>query len=129
MSEVERATAWQAILEVALGQPENAREISSGKALEGRSFGPLHARSMLEALMALQEWDELERFVPLARRHVPGLAILGPGCDRAEGLVARARGDAVAATAALERALAGFDALNAGAEAAVTRQLLTLGNQ
>jgi tetratricopeptide (TPR) repeat protein len=129
MSEVERATAWQAMLEVALGQPENAREISSGKALEGRSFGPHHARSMLEALMALQEWDELERFVPLARRHVPGLAILGPGCDRAEGLVARARGDAVAATAALERALAGFDALNAGAEATVTRHLLTLGNR
>jgi hypothetical protein len=81
---------------------------------------------MLEALMALQDWDELERFVLLARRHVPGLAILGPCCDRAEGLVARAHGDQMAATAALERALAGFDAFHAGAEAAVTRRLLAL---
>jgi tetratricopeptide (TPR) repeat protein len=129
MAEVERATAWQATLEVALGQPDNARQISSGKALEGRSYGPSHARSMIEALIALQEWDELERFVPLVRRYVPGLAILGPCCDRAEGLVTRARGDPMAATAALERALAGFDALNAGAEAAATRHLLTLGSR
>jgi class 3 adenylate cyclase/tetratricopeptide (TPR) repeat protein len=126
MAEIERATAWQAMLEVAIGQPENARQISSAKALEGRSYGPPHARSMLEALMALQDWDELERFVLLARRHVPGLAILGPCCDRAEGLVARAHGDQMAATAALERALAGFDAFHAGAEAAVTRRLLAL---
>jgi tetratricopeptide (TPR) repeat protein len=126
MAELERATAWQAMLEVALGQPENARQISSGKALEGRSYGPSHARSMLEALVALQDWDELERFVLLARRHVPGLAILGPCCDRAEGLVALARGDRMAATVALERAVNGFDALKAGSEAAATRQLLTV---
>jgi hypothetical protein len=126
MTEVERATAWQATLEVALGRPENAHQISSGKALEGRSYGPLHARSMLEAIVALEEWGELERFVPLARRHVRGLAILNPCCDRAEGLVARAHGDEMAAAAALERALGGFDALNAGAEAAATRKLLTL---
>jgi hypothetical protein len=124
MSEVERATAWQAMLEVVLGRPDNARQISSRKALEGRSYGPPHARSMLEALAALQEWDELERFVLLARRHVPGLAILGPCCDRAESLVARARGEAMAATVAMERALAGFEALHAGAEAAATRKLL-----
>jgi tetratricopeptide (TPR) repeat protein len=126
MAEVERATAWQAMLEVALGRPENARQISSGKALEGRSYGPQHARSMLEALIALQDWDQLERFVLLARRHVPGLAILRPCCDRAEGLVALARGDRMAATAALERAITGFDAHKAGREAAATRQLLSV---
>ena len=126
MVELARATAWHARLEIALGRPENARQISSGKALEGRSYGPLHARSMLEALIALEEWDELERFVPVARRQVAGLAILGPCSDRAEGLVAFARGDRTAATAALDRALSGFDALNAGAEAAATRKLMTL---
>ncbi len=124
MAEVERATAWQAILEIALGRPENARQISSGKAMERQSYGPLHARSLLEALVALTDWDELGRFVPLARRQVPGLKILGPCCDRAEGLVARARGDRPAATAALEKALSGFDALKASPESTATRLLL-----
>ena len=126
IAEVDRATAWQSTLEVAFGRPENALLISREKALAGRSFGPHHARTMLEALTALEEWDELERFVPRARLHVPGLAILGPCCDRAYGLVAQARGDRIAAVAAFERALAGFDALSAGTEAAATRRLLAL---
>jgi class 3 adenylate cyclase/tetratricopeptide (TPR) repeat protein len=126
MAELARATAWHAMLEIALGHPENARLISSGKALEGRSYGPPHARSLLEALIALGNWDELARFVPLARRQVVGLAILGPCCDRGEGMVAFARGDRIAATAGFDRALSGFDALNAGAEAAATRKLMTL---
>jgi hypothetical protein len=124
MTEVERATAWQATLEVAVGKPENARRISGGKALKGRSYGPPHARSMVEALIALEEWDELDRFVALARGQIAGLAVLGPCCDRAEGLVARARGDGPASTAAFERALNGFDALGAGAEAALTRKMM-----
>ena len=124
-AEIDRATAWQATLAVALGEPEVARRISAGKALEGKSFGPHHARSMLEALVALEDWDELERFVPLARRHVAGLAVLAPCCARAEALLARARGDRSAASAAFERALAGFDSLNARAELAVTLRLLS----
>ena len=124
MAEVDRATAWHAMLEVALGKPDNARQISGTKALAGRSYGPPHARSLLEALIALEDWDEIERFVPLARRHVAGLKILGPCCDRAEGLVARERGDRATATVALERAILGFDALKAGAEAAATSDLL-----
>lgn len=126
MVELARATAWHARLEIAFGHPENARQISSGKALEDRSYGPPHARSMLEALIALEGWDELERFVPLARRQVAGLAILEPCCDRAEAMVAFARGDRIAARDGFARALAGFDALNAGAEAAATRKLMTL---
>ena len=123
-SEPERATAWQAMLEIALGHPENARQISSGKAIGRQSYGPLHARSLLEALVALEDWDEVGRFVPLARRQVAGLAILGPCCDRAEGLAARARGNGTTATALLERALRGFEALNAGSETMATRHLL-----
>ena len=127
MAEIDRATAWQSILEVALGRPQNARLISGEKALAGRSYGPGHARSMLAALTALEAWDELEHFVPLARRQVAGLAILGPCCYRAEGVVAIARGQWPAATSALEQALSGFDALNARAESAVTRTLLSRG--
>ena len=125
--DIERATAWRARLAVAMGQPELARRISTGKALEGRSYGPQHARAMLEALSAMEDWEDLARFVPLARVHVPGLAVLAPCCERAEGLVAQARGDDQAATAAFARAVAGFEALNARAEVATTRKMLGHG--
>ena len=121
-SELERATAWQSMLAVALGQPDLARQISEGTALKGRSFGPHHARAMLEALVALKDWSELERFVVLARPHTAGLAVLGPCCDRAEGLVRKQRGDQ-SAVDLLERAEARFKALKAGAELAATRKL------
>jgi hypothetical protein len=125
LAEIDRATAWQSTLEVALGQPQNAREISGGKALEGRSYGPLHARALLEALIALKDWDALAGFVPLARRHAAGLAVLTPCCDRAEGLLARAGGDLVQASAALDRAQSGFRALHAHREFSATSRLLT----
>jgi hypothetical protein len=125
LAEIERATAWQSTLEVALGRPENARQISSGKALEGRSYGPPHARALLEALIALEDWDALADFVPLARRHAEGLAVLAPCCDRAEALLARASGDRAQSSAAFDRALAGFEALHALAESVATRRLRT----
>ena len=121
--ELERATAWQSMLAVALRQPDVARQISEGKALEGKSYGPHHARSMLEALVALEDWNELDRFVRLARPHADGLALLGPCCDRAEALVQESKGDQSAADL-LERAEAGFEAFNAGAELAATRKLM-----
>ncbi|HEV2218093.1 MAG TPA: adenylate/guanylate cyclase domain-containing protein [Candidatus Dormibacteraeota bacterium] len=124
MNDIEGATSWQARLEVALGDPEKGRQMSRGKALENRTYGPDHARSMLEALCALEDWDALEEFVPLARSQVAGLALLGPCCDRAEGLLASAHRDSPGAVAALERALAGFVAHQARAEADVTRKLL-----
>ncbi|OLD49994.1 MAG: hypothetical protein AUI42_05380 [Actinobacteria bacterium 13_1_40CM_2_65_8] len=126
MNDIAGASPGQARLEVALGEPEKARLISAGKALENRPYGPAHARSLLEALAALEDWEALEEFVPHARNQVSGLALLGPCCDRAEGQLARARGDRAGAVAAFERALAGFEALHAAAEAADTRSALTL---
>ena len=122
--DVERATAWQAALELALDRPESVRQISNAKALAGRTYGPLHARVLLEALIALEDWDELESFLANARRQVAGLAILGPCCDRAEGVLARARGANSAAHAAFERALRGFEELKAATEAKATRELI-----
>jgi hypothetical protein len=81
---------------------------------------------LLEALCALQDWDALQELLPEARKQVPGLAILGPCCERAEALLARARGDNPGSAAAFERALAGFEALKAGAEAAATREAMSL---
>jgi len=79
---------------------------------------------MLEALIALEDWDELESFLPLARRQVDGLAILGPCCDRAEALVRRRKGDQ-SAEELLRRAEQGFEELHAGAELTATRALLS----
>jgi hypothetical protein len=126
MTDVDRASAWQARLAVAMAEPDRGRRISMGKALENRTYGPEHARALLEALCALRDWGALEEFLPAARKQVSGLAMLGPCCDRAEALLARARGDGAASAAAFERALAGFEALKAGAEAAATREAMSL---
>jgi class 3 adenylate cyclase/tetratricopeptide (TPR) repeat protein len=126
MNDIDGASPWQARLEVALREPENGRRISTGKALANRPFGPEHARSLLEALCALQDWDAVEEFLPLARNQVSGLAVLGPCCDRAEGLLAIARGNRNRSAEAFERALAGFAALKAGAEATATREVIAL---
>jgi class 3 adenylate cyclase/tetratricopeptide (TPR) repeat protein len=129
MNDVEGASSWQARLAVALGEPDQGRRISSGKGLENRTYGPEHARSLMEALCALQDWDALEEFLPRARSQVPGLALLGPCCERAEALLARARGDGAGSAAAFERALTGFEALKAGAEAAATREAMALAQE
>ncbi len=121
--DIDRSTALQARLEVASGRPELARRISAEKALEGRSYGPDHARALLEALAALKDWQALQTFIPLARQNVGGLAVLAPCCDRAEAILAAARGDRAAAAAAFDRAVAGFESLHAWAEAEVTRRL------
>jgi class 3 adenylate cyclase/tetratricopeptide (TPR) repeat protein len=126
MDDIEGASAWQARLAVALGEPEKARLISGGKAMESRTYGPEHARSMLEALTALEDWPALEEFLPQARNQIPGLALLGPCCARAEGRLASARGDRAGAVAAFERAVAGFQALKAGAEGAATSEALAM---
>jgi hypothetical protein len=84
---------------------------------------------MLEALIGLKDWGELESFLRLARRHIAGLAVLGPCCDRAEAFVASARGNRAAASEALERALGGFESLHVYAEARATRGLLELDVQ
>jgi tetratricopeptide (TPR) repeat protein len=124
LSNLEDASAWQARLAVVLGEPENGRLISGGKVQQQTRYAPDHARSLLEALIALEDWDELEKLIPVARARVPGLAVLGPCCDRAEGVLARARDDRAGSTAALEKAVAGFEALGARTETDATRQII-----
>ena len=128
-ADLERATATQSRLATALGRPGDGRRLSEGKVVEGRSYGPEHARSMLEALVALNDWNALEELLGIARRLVAGLAVLGPCCDRAEGLLAAARGDRTAASTMLDRAVAGFESLQAYPEAEATRKLLELESQ
>lgn len=129
------ASAWQARHATISGDPATARAISHDKALEGRAYGPQHAFAYLEALTVLGEWDAVRRFLPVARRTIPGNALLGPMCDRVAGLVRLADGDTTRAVALLRHAVTGFhrfkvpfeeartleglaEALPAGAEAA-----------
>jgi hypothetical protein len=118
------ATAWQAWYLVASGEPEAARAIAGPKALEGRSYGPQHAMALIEALVALEDWRELQEFLPHARAASAGNALLEPFCDRALGLMNAARGDRRSASKQLARALSGFEKFKVQYQATRTRQVM-----
>jgi len=118
------ASAWQARYAIVSGDPQTGWQIARTKALERRSYGPEHAQQAVEALVALQNWDELAKLLPRARDQIAGNVLLGPVCDRAEGLMAAATGEAVLAPLLLRRALAGFETLGAGFEVARTQEEL-----
>jgi DNA-binding SARP family transcriptional activator/tetratricopeptide (TPR) repeat protein len=122
MAEPETASAWQARFAVACGDPATGRQISTEKAFEGRLYGPQHALSLLEALLALEDWPAVAEFLPAARQNLDGNALLGPFCDRAEGLLHARAGRRPAARRALRRALARFEQLEVPFEAARTRE-------
>ena len=84
----------------------------------------LRSANVPTLITALQNWDELARLLPGARGQIAGNVLLGPVCDRAEGLMAAATGDAVLAPPLLRRALAGFETLGAGFEVARTQEEL-----
>lgn len=122
--ELASASAWQARYAIASGDPQTGWDIARTKALERRSYGPEHAQQAVEALVALQNWDELADFLPRVREQIAGNVLLGPAWDRAEGLMAAAAGEAALASAALRRALAGFETLGAAFEVARTQEHL-----
>ncbi len=114
------ASAWQARLATIGGKPAVARAISHDKALEGRGYGPQHAFALLEALSALGEWDAARAFLPIARRAIPGNALLGPMSDRVAGLIKLAEGDTNRAATLLRRAVRGFSRFKVPFEEAQT---------
>lgn len=114
------ASAWQARQATIGGDPAVARAISQDKGLEGRGYGPQHAFALLEALSVLGEWDAARAFLPVARRTIPGNALLGPMCDRVDGLLKLADGDAGHAAPLLRRAVRGFRRFNIPYEEAQT---------
>ena len=115
------ATAWQARFANAAGDPASARRISTGKAEQGRLYGPQHAQCLVEALTALADWPTLAAFLPTARGAVAGNALLAPVCDRAEGQLLAAAGRQREAEETLRRAVRGFEQLSVPYEAARTR--------
>ena len=120
----DNASAWQARQATLSGDPATARAISNDKALEGRGYGPQHAFAFLEALTALGDWDAARRFLPVARRTIPGNALLGPMSDRIAGLVKLADGDPDGAAPLLRQAVAGFHRFKIPFEEARTLEAL-----
>jgi DNA-binding SARP family transcriptional activator len=118
------ASAWQARYATASGDPGTARWISEDKARERRLYGQQHLVVLLEALEALEDWPAAGELLPYARARVDGNALLGPVCDRVEGLVHARAGRKAEAVPALRRALDGFERLGEPFEAARTREHL-----
>jgi DNA-binding NarL/FixJ family response regulator len=113
---------------VALGEADRGVEaaqriIDSGR-LASLEENEHESVALLEGLLALGEWDRLRAFLPEARRRSASLAILVPVCDRAEGMVAAADGDAERAIELLRRAVEGFERLGVPYEIARTKTLL-----
>jgi DNA-binding SARP family transcriptional activator len=118
------ASAWQARLATISGDPTTARAISQDKAVEGRGYGPQHAFAFLEALSVMGEWDTARAFLPVARRTIPGNALLGPMSDRTAGLVKLADGETARAAALFRHAVTGFHRLKSPFEEARTLEAL-----
>jgi tetratricopeptide (TPR) repeat protein len=123
-AEPESASAWQAHSAIARGDPESARAISAEKALEGRTYGPQHALALLQAMAALEDWEALAEFLPIARGSSAGNALLVPFSDRAEGLLQAHRGREREARRLLHRALERFQQISVPFEAARTQEHL-----
>jgi predicted RecB family endonuclease len=82
----------QAMAANAVGDHERARELARKVLDTGtRNFAeepPVELVAMLDALVALEAWDELREFLPEARRRSPELVLVGPAIERSEALLA-----------------------------------------
>ena len=115
-------SAWQSYFAAVSGKPASAVALSADKMREGRTHGPQHALAVIEAYVALADWDALRSVLPIARADISGNALLGPWCDRAEGIAAADDGSRNAAVAAFTRAVEAFDHFGVAFEAARTRE-------
>jgi class 3 adenylate cyclase len=119
----------QAMVANALGDPATGRSIAERVLASGtRNYAeepPVELMAYLDALIALEDWDALRAFLPVARSRSAELALAGPAIDRAEGLAAAAAGDEARALELLRRAVEAFDRASAF-EAARTREALAV---
>ncbi|MDP9244700.1 MAG: hypothetical protein M3O77_06425, partial [Chloroflexota bacterium] len=117
-----QATAANALGDFATGRSIAERVIEAGS----RNFAEepaIEIMALLEALVGLEDWDALRRFLPGARQRAGQLAMASPAIDRAEGLASAAAGDVARALELLGSAVDGFDPLSPF-EAARTREAL-----
>jgi class 3 adenylate cyclase/tetratricopeptide (TPR) repeat protein len=106
----------QAMAAGALGDPSAARSIAHDVlATGGRNFAeepPLEIVAMLDALVALEDWEGLRAFLPEARLRAAEVVLIAPSADRAEGVAAAAAGEMERARQLLRAAVSGFDAVS-----------------
>jgi DNA-binding NarL/FixJ family response regulator len=80
--------------------------------------------ALIEAMLAIEDWDGLRDILPSARRRARALAILGPTCDRAEAIALVASGSPDQAVPLLRRAADWFGRSRVPFELARTMTLL-----
>jgi class 3 adenylate cyclase/tetratricopeptide (TPR) repeat protein len=118
-----RAEGVRALLALARGDSRRCLTIAELALSASAVWRAPEARwAKLDGLSALEEWDLLRDFLPEARSVSQGFAVLGPACDRAEGLMLAAVGDTEGAAQLLRQALDRFEALPVPFEAARTRE-------
>ena len=117
-----QATAANAFGDYANGRSIAERVIDAGS----RNFAEepaIEILALLDALVGLEDWHALRRFLPGARQRAGQLALASPAIDRAEGLASAAAGNVARAAKLLGSAVDGFDRLSPF-EAARTREAL-----
>ena len=123
-----QAEVVRAQLAIELGDTGTGRDLAERLVRRGRRPSPEEIPHetlvLVEALEAQGDHDALLRFLPTARAASGYLAVLTPACDRAEGLVRAAAGDAETAEALLTRAVASFDRMSLPLQAARSREYL-----
>jgi len=120
------ADAWLARYHVARGDALAGRELAGQ--IMGRSVfaeeNAFEILAMLEALVALEDWDALVAFLPRARAFAAALRLVVPAGDSAEALARIASGDREGGEGLLRGALTGFERLGVVFEAALTKERL-----
>jgi predicted ATPase/class 3 adenylate cyclase len=113
---------------VASGDPSRGRGMAEAALREAQRWrhvdppGASLVRALLEALVALADWEQLKALATTTGRQRDAEATLGPAFDRAEGLAHAAAGRMEEAAALLTRALEAFDRMKVPFEAARTRE-------
>jgi DNA-binding SARP family transcriptional activator len=118
--------AWLARYHVARGDAREGRELA--EQIIGRSVyaeeNVFEIVAMLEALVALEDWDALVAFLPRARAFADALVLVEPAGNGAEGLARIASGDRERGEELLRNALAGYERLGVVFDAALTKERL-----
>ena len=107
---------------VACGEVEVGRRMA--EAVLSIADDPDATYAFLESVLASQDWTAASEFIPSARSIADGMAVLGPACDRAEGLVEAVGGKRWTAIELLKGSLGAFERLSVPFEAARTRETL-----
>jgi hypothetical protein len=107
---------------VACGEVDVGRRMA--EAVLSVADDPDATYAFLESVLASQDWAAAQEFIPSARSIADGMAVLGPACDRAEGLVEAVGGKRWTAIELLKGSLGAFERLSVPFEAARTRETL-----